>query len=78
MKRHCLLEKHTYPKLKKTNDKSSRSLLNQTTFDNKEDAKEHIVQSQCNLKCDICGKQFGLAQHLKRHKQIHDNNDKSS
>ncbi len=25
LKRHCLLEKHTYPKLKKTNDKSSRS-----------------------------------------------------
>ena len=155
LKRHCLLENHTYPKLKKTTGKSSRSLLNQTckechkivggnmekhmkkyhseesrtwicsecgesfkrkdsllrherivhhlhnrqlkavdklyevdnmtykcpdcktTFDNKDDAKDHIVQSQCNLKCDVCGKQFRLAQHLKRHKKSHDNNNKS-
>ena len=49
-----------------------------TTFADKEDAKDHIVQSQCNLKCDICGKQLKLAQHLKRHKKIHDNKNKSS
>ena len=157
LKRHCLLEKHTLPKFKKTDDKRSRSLLTQeckechkivdggnmekhmkryhseesrtwicsrcgesfkrkdsllrhernihhlhnrqltavdklydidnktyqcpeckTTFADKEDAKDHIVQSQCNLKCDICGKQFKLAQHLKRHKKIHDNKNKSS
>ncbi len=48
------------------------------TFDNKKHAKDHIVQSQCNLQCDVCGKQFGLAQHLNRHKKIHDNTNKSS
>ena len=49
-----------------------------TTFADKEDAKDHILQSQCNLKCDICGKQFRLAQHLKRHKKIHDNKNTPS
>ena len=42
------------------------------TFDNKRDAKKHIVQSQCNLECEVCGKQFSLTQHLRRHKKIHD------
>ena len=48
----------------------------QKTFDTKRDAKNHIVQSQCNLECEICGKHFSLAQHLKRHKKIHDKKNK--
>ena len=47
------------------------------TFDDKEDAIDHIIQSRCNMECDICGKQFRLTQHLKRHRKIHDKSNKS-
>ena len=47
------------------------------SFDDREDAKDHIIQSRCNMECDICGKQFGLTQHLKRHRKIHDKSNKS-